>query len=466
MNDFVGYVLYLLSRAFSVGIYAILAFAVLILALFCVFKIKYKNERKFPWIRAILGGGLVAYIAALFFLTLYRFSGGIEINLHLFRAWREAWNGAALKLWLNVILNVFMFAPMGVLLPLVFQRFRKWYLTVGAGFAVSIGIEVLQLILRRGICDVDDLFCNTLGTALGYCVVMGISSAFKKQGKKAIFLYFLTPAAFVLTLAGFFGVYNLKEYGNIGSAPAFTINTEGVTWDVLCSIDDAQTNVPVFRTTPYSKERAEAFGHEFFDKIGVELEDIYYYDKETYFANHGTGDFLYYYHDDGSYEYKASRRSTNWSTQWASTDESNLREILYGYGIKIPENAQFSEDENGWYSFDVDRLIEDNSMIDGQLRCRLGADGKVSEIENGIVEFEFYKNEDIISQSEACDLLMNGYFTGNYAFEHYEPERVEVRSCQLDYVTDSKGFYQPVYVFNIASTDTVYEATVMVPAFK
>ena len=142
---------------------------------------KFKGEKKFPWAKAFLWLMFVGYMTIVVYATILRGSGGYrEWNLHLFRAWREAWNNFSTKNWGNVLLNVAMFGPLGFLLPLLSQKFRKWYLTIPTGCGTSLLIELIQLTMGRGICDVDDLFCNTLGAVIGYFVVMTILSIFNE----------------------------------------------------------------------------------------------------------------------------------------------------------------------------------------------------------------------------------------------------------------------------------------------
>ena len=69
----------------------------------------------------------------------------------------------------QVYMNVLLFVPLGYLLPYLFPFFRarvSWLPTV-TGFLLSLFIENLQLITRRGFYDMDDLVSNTLGAFLG-----------------------------------------------------------------------------------------------------------------------------------------------------------------------------------------------------------------------------------------------------------------------------------------------------------
>jgi glycopeptide antibiotics resistance protein len=65
--------------------------------------------------------------------------------------------------------NVVLFLPLGFLLPLLAPRLDRLWRTVGAGFALSVAIELSQVAfpgVRRA--DVNDVLLNTLGTALGF----------------------------------------------------------------------------------------------------------------------------------------------------------------------------------------------------------------------------------------------------------------------------------------------------------
>ncbi|GGD55807.1 VanZ family protein [Paenibacillus nasutitermitis] len=69
--------------------------------------------------------------------------------------------------WLvNVVGNVAVFVPFGVWLPFLFRIrfFPLLFLFVVGLFA----LESLQLLLRRGTFDVDDVLLNTIGIIAGY----------------------------------------------------------------------------------------------------------------------------------------------------------------------------------------------------------------------------------------------------------------------------------------------------------
>ncbi|WP_098747379.1 VanZ family protein [Paenibacillus sp. EZ-K15] len=72
---------------------------------------------------------------------------------------------------INIVGNIAVFVPFGVLIPLAFQiRFRKMFAYFLTGLFV---LEMTQLISRRGSLDVDDFILNSVGVTIGY-VLLGV----------------------------------------------------------------------------------------------------------------------------------------------------------------------------------------------------------------------------------------------------------------------------------------------------
>ncbi|MBU9728821.1 VanZ family protein [Diplocloster modestus] len=78
----------------------------------------------------------------------------------------DGWEGIKFAL-INVIGNVLLFCPLGFLLPLLWEKYAKWWKTLAAGAGLSVLIECTQLFLIRGT-DVDDVLLNSLGALIGY----------------------------------------------------------------------------------------------------------------------------------------------------------------------------------------------------------------------------------------------------------------------------------------------------------
>jgi glycopeptide antibiotics resistance protein len=70
----------------------------------------------------------------------------------------------------NIFGNLLMFLPMGLYLPCLFKEFRSFgHLFLGI-LILLISVEVLQMLLRRGSFDIDDLILNITGAMIGFVI--------------------------------------------------------------------------------------------------------------------------------------------------------------------------------------------------------------------------------------------------------------------------------------------------------
>ncbi len=467
MYEFLKYVLGELRNSLGLALAALVGGLGILAIAYFLHKIKYKGRRKFPWGKAMLWLLLAGYMGIVVYATLLRSSWGYrQWNLHLFRAWREAWNNYTAKNWANVLLNVAMFGPLGFLLPLLGKKFRKWYLTIPAGFGVSLTIELVQLATGSGICDVDDLFANTLGAAMGYFLIMAVLSLAGKRKLKTSLAYGGFLAACAASICGIFLMYELKEYGNLPMAAAYTNNTSGTIWTLDCMLPEIERQVPVYRTQTRSIEECDAFAEEFKEIIQTEYTSIMYYQEAAYYMDQSGDDngahFLFLSYLDTSYEYNCILED---DPVWTAADRVAIETALEKYPCLIPEYAVFSAQEDGWHSFTVDRYVDGAVMVDGELRCRFAEDG-IREIQNNLLSYTYHDTEAILSPEEAYHCLCAGRFNDGGYFEHKAPADVRVFACTFGYEIDTKGFYQPVYYFDVASQDGSYQDLIMIPAMQ
>ena len=71
-------------------------------------------------------------------------------------------------LLLNVIGNVAMFIPSGIILPIIYKRLDTFVKVLLAGGGISLCIEIIQLPFTVSATDIDDLILNTVGVIVGY----------------------------------------------------------------------------------------------------------------------------------------------------------------------------------------------------------------------------------------------------------------------------------------------------------
>jgi len=122
---------------------------------------------------------LLGYYLAI--LSVLLFFGGL---FHVDRAWGSAVNlepfytisrffihyrrtGSLASLW-NLLGNIVILIPLGVLLPVMFRALRRFWLTLPVLALFALGVEYLQWCTGAGVADVDDSILNFAGAVVGY----------------------------------------------------------------------------------------------------------------------------------------------------------------------------------------------------------------------------------------------------------------------------------------------------------
>ena len=85
----------------------------------------------------------------------------------------------------QIIMNLVAFLPVGFLGGCVFRKNVFWRV-LGLGFIVSLSIEIMQYVFQRGFSEFDDVFHNTLGAIIGYCIYYLCHQGWLQYVKKGI----------------------------------------------------------------------------------------------------------------------------------------------------------------------------------------------------------------------------------------------------------------------------------------
>lgn len=80
----------------------------------------------------------------------------------------------------QLLLNVGMFVPYGLLLPLVFPGLRRFPKAALAVLATTVSIETFQFFIGRS-ADIDDVIMNLAGGLLGYAIFALLNRRFAKH---------------------------------------------------------------------------------------------------------------------------------------------------------------------------------------------------------------------------------------------------------------------------------------------
>ena len=128
-------------------------FCYLVYAILC-------RKKKWPAFVSFLLGMYSCYVYAATFFTREIGSNNI-VNLVLFSTIdnRHAWFAYE---------NMFMLLPLGILLPVIWHRARKWHVGFLFGFLIALIIETAQYLTHTGRFELDDILFNGLGEAAGW----------------------------------------------------------------------------------------------------------------------------------------------------------------------------------------------------------------------------------------------------------------------------------------------------------
>jgi glycopeptide antibiotics resistance protein len=115
---------------------------------------------------------LLEYLFLILYLTIFVRSVQAEWTYNLSPFWSyQAIREGRYDILVQVVMNVAAFVPIGLLLGSF--KGMKWWHVLLIGLCFSMLIELLQLVLKRGMTEVDDVVHNVLGCMIGYWVFVG-----------------------------------------------------------------------------------------------------------------------------------------------------------------------------------------------------------------------------------------------------------------------------------------------------
>lgn len=139
-------------------------------AVFCIgvaiFLFRFGIRRGLRW---SVGLFLIEYLGLIYCSTVIFRGTSRALQFHLMPFWSylSYFRGENDRLLADNIMNMVVFVPVGFLAGISFRGFC-WRKALALGAGLSIVIEVLQLVMRRGFSEVDDVVHNTLGCMIGY----------------------------------------------------------------------------------------------------------------------------------------------------------------------------------------------------------------------------------------------------------------------------------------------------------
>lgn len=126
---------------------------------------------------------MLPYLFCVAWITLLRRTPTVQRkNLTPFFEYTNVFYGERTLFFIGQIMgNLVMLLPLGMMLTFGWKPFRNPFLTVGAGFCCTTAIELTQWYTARGLLEWDDLFNNTVGAFIGYLLAMWILHICRSQ---------------------------------------------------------------------------------------------------------------------------------------------------------------------------------------------------------------------------------------------------------------------------------------------
>ena len=176
------------------------------------------------------------------------------------------------------MLNILLFVPLGFLLPAGIRICRKFWITYLAGFFLTVLIELMQLMLGRGVVELDDIFNNLLGTMIGfglYAAVQCMLQSIRKQKTHVLStVAFQIPLiAAGLAFAAVIIVYSRQELGNLPFSYIVRQDMDRIRVSSDTGYSRESGTAPVYKVSVLSGDETEAMAKEFFARLGQEPDE-------------------------------------------------------------------------------------------------------------------------------------------------------------------------------------------------
>lgn len=177
--EFLGYMRIYQSRIIPVFLLSV----VLGMIFLILVKTGYTKYAKKPVNTTICGLFLFLSVAVVLVMAFYGRTSGDEFvfRLRLFGSYIEALRCGSVEMALQIIMNIAMFIPLGLLLPCCFRVFEKNRFVFLTTLFFSGSIELIQGFARIGMFELDDILGNVLGAEIGWLIY--------RLGKSAIVVW-------------------------------------------------------------------------------------------------------------------------------------------------------------------------------------------------------------------------------------------------------------------------------------
>ena len=166
-----------------------------------------------------------------------------------------------------------MFVPLGIFIPLVSEKTKRFWIVYLLGAGITCCIECFQLVTKRGVFELDDLLGNTAGTMIGYGIYRLVRYILKKRKEKCkekvvhIILFQIPILITGVSFVCIFLTYYMKDLGNISDSYIIRQKNIVVTSDVEFS--DVSESIMVYKTDMLTVSETKELADQLFKMQGT-----------------------------------------------------------------------------------------------------------------------------------------------------------------------------------------------------
>lgn len=413
--------------------------------------------------KLFLGALFIGYVVFVLELTMLGRGNShfLQMNLHPFSDYVEAWNKYSLRDLQNGIFNIIMFIPMGVFLPFISRKFKafKWLLLVVVGSTLF--IETYQTLSGAGLFELADIMNNTLGGIFGYQLYRLTASIIdnKRVNMKSLLGNLAIPLLMGLFFVGMHIVYSQQEFGNLAINSYTKWNMTDVQVTTSLQLSSAPAVAPVYKNVT-QRDGVEALLQQKLGLSELKVKDRDG-DREVLLEDKSGTPFTFYQSKEGNW---SLTENNDTSQRTALADQGPMlakaKTMMADLGL-LPQDADLTTLEDGEFQWSLpDKAGVNESYWTGELLLSLKQDGSIYSIDNGLQENQFIKEVDILSPAEVYERIQNGEFPQikrNAILTQDQlvikkGDQLDITGIELSFIYDTKNFYQPVYrvdgVFN------------------
>lgn len=454
--------------------YAIFIFIILIIGYF-LFNKFFDKKHSIGLPKFIFIVLLICWVTIVFGITTLSrpamFTG--QFNPSLFSSYVNAWNKWSTPELQLIIFNMLMFVPLGVLLPLIQKKNKSFLRVFVISIAFTFSVEMFQFITGKGIFEFDDLLHNTIGSLAGYFIVMAILISIEQRKLKLapIVKAFAIPLCFVMLFGIANAVYNAQEFGNLPFKPAKKQSMEQIDVQLETQLSTKTSNACIYYNSNVNDMRnlksiSEVLAQRFdFDQGSIRMEGE---NRQLQLTN-DEGDIYYltYFMSNGSWSLWSDVYREEIPKVDIEQQKQSIENWLENEGL-FPSNATYEQQDDRTIRWDLAEPVNLQSTCDDfsrgliivELSDKQTPDGITYDVSNN----KMVEEKEIISQQEAYEALLSGEF--NLFNPLQKEDTLTITDIQLDYTYDTKGYYQPVYVFTGAVNAPDSTVEILIPAIK